>query len=163
MQHLFGTFAENLCFHNINDNYLIPCSLSSRDCRDWSRKIFLRKFTNYIKPRFNDWFESGGNILENQGRGPPFWIDIWDKEAIQCTDFPGSDTHPRIWWANKKAKTIKKLEEPGFTKEKILWATRTKKRQRRLAEVKAKAITKRLNSSSKGLCAPTLESFSLVS
>jgi hypothetical protein len=71
---------------------------------------------------------------------------LWSEEATQLADFPDTNNHPRIllknewenqwhnWWlANKRAQTIKELEELGFTRNKLLWALENKK-------AKAKAI-----------------------
>jgi hypothetical protein len=101
----------------------------------YNHKINRRVWYNlstYILYRFEDWVESGGNKLYQSNHGPPFWIDLWDPEAIECADDPQADNHPRAQlirkWdldyqekllAEAKVEAIKFLTEKGVTAGKL--------------------------------------------
>lgn len=50
----------------------------------------------YVRPRYEDWVEAGGQYAERLGLLKPFWIDLWSEEALTIFQDPSLDNHPRL-------------------------------------------------------------------
>jgi hypothetical protein len=128
--------------HRLDDDRVPPYKLSAyleqafeNKEESYNHKINHSVWYNlstYILYRFEDWVESGGNRLFEEKKGPPFWIDLWDPEAIKCAEDRTADNHPRAqlkrkwdsdYWewekAEKRARAISILSEKGVTAGKL--------------------------------------------
>jgi hypothetical protein len=91
--------------HRLDNERVPPCKLSvyldqalRNEDKPYDHKINSTVWYNlssYILYGFEDWVEARGNILYQSNQGPPFWIDLWDPEAIRCAEDREADNHPR--------------------------------------------------------------------
>jgi len=79
---------------SITDSNPIPIVLNpiSGEVEEVPNKVI----SEYIKPRYEDWVEAGGKLLQRLHLIQPFWIDLWSEEAQAIFRNPGSDTHPKL-------------------------------------------------------------------
>jgi hypothetical protein len=134
----------------LDDNRLLPAPIeplaNKADPEEGKPKTraFIRNLARYIKHRFEDWVDSFGNRRKEEGKGPPFWIDLWDPEALYFGEQPEADNHPRIriekdWeerqraWtlANKRTLALSKLGRLGVGRAKLIWTTNKIKEAKR--------------------------------
>lgn len=79
---------------SITDSNPIPIILNpiSGEVEEVPNKVI----SEYIKPRYEDWVEAGGKLLQRLHLIQPFWIDLWSEEAQAIFRNPSSDTHPKL-------------------------------------------------------------------
>jgi hypothetical protein len=79
---------------SIADSNPIPIVLNpiSGEVKEVPNKVI----SEYIKPRYEDWVEAGGKLLQRLHLIQPFWIDLWSEEAQAIFRNPSSDTHPKL-------------------------------------------------------------------